>query len=81
MDPDVEKSVDRLRISERSINNINALYSLVIEENVSFGNVFKGINSIVGIIDLIRKIQKKELTYKKPQYSFIKNGCKIDIPS
>ncbi|VEB37326.1 protein SdhB [Legionella sainthelensi] len=80
MDPDVEKSVDRLRISERSINNINALYSLVIEENVSFGNVFKGINSIVGIIDLIRKIQKEGINLQETTIQFYQEWMQDRYP-
>lgn len=81
MDLNVEKSVDRLRISERSINNINALYSLVIEENVSFGNVFKGLNSIVGIIDLIRKIQKEGVNLQETTIQFYQEWMQERYPA
>lgn len=80
MDPDGEKSVDRLRISARSIDNINALYSLVIEENVSFGNVFKGLNSIVGLIDLIGKIQKEGINLQETTIQFYQEWMQDRYP-
>ncbi|HDS3849774.1 SdhB [Legionella pneumophila] len=59
LDQKSEKSIDELRISNKKIEAIGAVFELFFEENAYLMSMFKGFSAISGLIELNKKIQRE----------------------
>lgn len=78
LDQKSEKSIDELRISNKKIEAIGAVFELFFEENAHLMSMFKGFSAISGLIELNKKIQLEgtnlqEVTIRQYQ-SWLKEG-------
>lgn len=78
LDQKSEKSIDELKISNKKIEAIGAVFELFFEENAHLMSMFKGFSAISGLIELNKKIQLEgtnlqEVTIRQYQ-SWLKEG-------
>lgn len=81
LDPEVEKSTDKLRISDKRISDIGALFEMVFEENGSYTNLYKGFSAILGIIDLNCKFQREATHLQETTIQFYQEWLEEGYPN